>query len=234
VKIVLLSTGRGLRPAFINDLRASLALHDSDEIALVSWHRPRAALPVSRHLVLGPHLRIAGELATAQRVQQPTDLPPADGLSPADGPILANGEEPPAGGPTPESAARTHVLDETASLSVLHPRRMRQALAWRIRRLRRTARNQSAGRLTGLRTHPQFRRVRNRLTPGVSLAFAASSLRAGKVHDMIRDADLVVALDAASQRGAWTLAQRVQGPDIVIGIPAAKRLVEEHGASAPS
>jgi hypothetical protein len=111
---------------------------------------------------------------------------------------------------------------------------MRQALAWRIRRLKRTARNQSAGRLTGLRTHPQFRRVRNRLTPGVSLAFAASSLRAGKVHDMIRDADLVVALDAASQRGAWTLAQRVQGPDIVIGIPAAKRLVEEHGASAPS
>jgi hypothetical protein len=72
------------------------------------------------------------------------------------------------------------------------------------------------------------------MTPGASLAFAASCLRAGKVHDLIRDADLVVALDAASQRGAWTLAQRVQGPHIVIGIPSAKRLVEEHGASAPS
>lgn len=74
--------------------------------------------------------------------------------------------------------------------------------------------------------------MRNRLAPSVSIGFAASCLRAGKVHDMVRDADLVVALDAASQRGAWTLAKKVPGPHVVIGIPAAKRIIEQHQESA--
>ena len=75
MKIVLLSTGRGLRPEFIEELAVKLGLHDSDVVALVSWHPARAPMPVSRHLVLGPHLRVAGALATEQKVQRVQRLP---------------------------------------------------------------------------------------------------------------------------------------------------------------
>jgi hypothetical protein len=227
VKIVLLSTGRGLRPEFIDDLAVKLGLHDSDVVALVSWHPARAPMPVSRHLVLGPHLRVAGALATVQKVQRQP------------GPAAGNSEElsadtaGPTGAVTPTRAdspaddADTGAQDAPSLLPMLHPRRMRKAVAWRARRLRKAVGARTSTGLSGVRTHPQFRRIRNRLSPGVSLSFAASCLRAGKVHDMIRDADLVVALDASSHRGAWALAQKVAGPDIVIGVPAARRLVDE-------
>jgi len=220
VKIVFLSTGRALRPALVNDLRASLDLQESDEIGVVSWQRPRAPLPVKRHLVVGPHLRIAGTLATVQRVQRrpepgtaTPDSQPADRVDPAsDG--------------TQEADPTTHLTH----LPVYHPRRVRQALAWRTRLLRNKV--EASDRLSGLRTHPRYRKARNAMTPGVSLAFASSCLRSRTVHDLARDADLVIALDAASHRGAWTLSQRVSGPDIVIGLPAGKRVLAERESSS--
>lgn len=227
MKIVFLSTGRGLRAEFIHDLRTKLGLDDSDVVCLVSWHPARAPLPVNRHLVLGPHLRLAGDLATVQRVQRPPERIGAEADKPSvTSPAVAAGATMATG-----TGAGTGTVNATAHLPVLHPRRIRQAVAWRVRRLKKATRTRTSARLAGVQTHPQFRRVRNRLTPGVSLSFAASCLRAGKVHDMARDADLVVALDAASHRGAWTLAQKVAGPDVVIGVPAAKRLVEQRQAS---
>jgi len=221
VKIVFLSTGRALRPALVNDLRASLDLQESDEIGVVSWQRPRAPLPVKRHLVVGPHLRIAGTLATVQRVQRrpepgtaTPDSQPADRVDPAsDG--------------TQEADPTTHLTH----LPVYHPRRIRQAIAWRLRRLRRSALD--SGRLVEIRAHPRFRRSRSQTPPGVSLGFATSCLRARKVHEMTRDADLVIALDAASHRGAWTLSRKVPGPDVVIGIPAAQRILARRETSTP-
>ena len=71
------------------------------------------------------------------------------------------------------------------------------------------------------------------MAPVVSLGFATSCLRAHMVHDMTRDADIVIALDAASHRGAWTLARRVPGPDVVVGIPAAQRVLEQRDTSTP-
>jgi hypothetical protein len=221
VKIVFLSTGRSLRPAFVNDLRANLDLRESDEVCMVSWQRPRAPLPVRRHLVVGPHLRIAGSLATVQRVQRrpepgstKPDSQPADRVDPAQD-------------STPEVDPTTHLTH----LPVYHPRRVRQALVWRSRLIRKNV--EASDRLSGLRTHPRYRKARNAMTPGVSLAFASSCLRSRKVHDMTRDADIVIALDAASHRGAWTLSQRVSGPDIVIGLPAGKRILAERESSTP-
>lgn len=236
MKIVFLSTGSGLRPEYINALRARLDLHDSDVVCLLSWLPPRRPLPVNRHLVIGPHLRVRGELATVQRVQRRPDLfPAAAPQAPPAAPELPAAEQLPAATQRASDAAGAHAraASATAQLPVLHPRRMRKALAWRVRRLKRAARTQASSGLTGVRTHPKFRKVRNRLSPGVSLGFAAGCLRAGKVHEMIRDADLVVALDAASHRGAWTLAQKVPGPHVVIGVPSAKRLLELRETSNP-
>jgi hypothetical protein len=119
-------------------------------------------------------------------------------------------------------------------LPVFDPRRVRKAIAWRVRRLKKATRTHTPSAVAGVRAHPLFRKARNRLTPGVSLGFAASCLRSGKVHAMASDTDLVVALDAASHRGAWTLAQRVQGPHVVIGIPAAQHILEQRDVSASS
>lgn len=239
MKIIFLSTGRGLRPEFINGLREKLGLHESDVVDLVSWQRPRFPLPVSRHLVLGPHLRVTGTLATVHRVQRQRE-PIATAAAELGTEELGTEE---LGAESPgENTSPTEAAPATPQLPTLHPRRIRKAVAWRIRRLKRAERirrlkraerTQASSRLTGIRTHPLFRKVRNRLSPGVSLGFAASCLRAGKVHDLICDADLVVALDAASQRGAWTLAQRVSGPEVVIGIPAAKYVIDRRRESAP-
>ena len=285
MKIIFLSTGRGLHPDFINELRTKIGLGDSDVVCLVSWHSFRNRLPVNRHLVLGPHLRLRSARATVQRVQRrPDPMPPADevhlesSLETADTSLrdassakakhlpavnAAISEIPdPNETPSPtdhadltdpssliDTSTRTRFADptdhpsptlavsaarkanSTAHLPVLHPRRMRKAVLWRVRRIKKAARGKPASGLAAVRTHPQFRRVRNRLTPGVSLRFAASCLRAEKVHDMMRDSDLVVALDATSQLGAWTLAQKIPGPHVVIGLPAAKRIIDQREVS---
>jgi len=223
VKVVFLSTGRGLRPPFISELRANLDLQDCDTVCLVSWQRPRAPLPVNRHLVVGPHLRIAGTLATVQRVQRRPDLLALNAQK-------ARSRNQSDSGPAPAGNHPTHPTHLT-HLPVYHPRRIRQAIAWRLRRLRRSA--LASGRLVEIRAHPRFRRARNQTTSVVSLGFATSCLRARKVHEMTRDADLVIALDAASHRGAWTLARKVPGPDVVIGIPAAQRVLARRETSTP-
>ena len=279
MRIVLLSTGRGLRPAAIDEVLARLNLNDSDEVCVVSWYPPRNPLPVDHHLVLGPHLRVGRNLASVQRVQQRLDLTPKsaeklppstsiDAASPTETGIWTDAPSPTetaiaTDAPSPtETASPFPSANTTAHLPVFHPRRMRKAVTWRVRRLKRAwrvrrlewasrvrrlkraaARVQSAWgltrvrqypKLTRVRQHPKFRNIRNRMSLGVSVGFAAGCLSAGKVYDMTRGADLVVALDTASHRGAWALAQKVPGPDVVIGIAAATRLVEQREVSAPS
>jgi len=264
VKIIFLSTGGGLRPEFIDELRTKLGLADSDVVSLVSWQQARTPLPVNRHLVLGPHLRFVGDLATPQGVQARPELTPAaveDVPAAGEAPVVSKapaGSEVAAAGEAtagskvpavPELAAPRRPADEaddhtsaaraTQQVPVSIPHRVRKAVAWRARRLRRAARLKRAvplrfatSGLNRVRRHPKFRKVRGRLSPSVSLGFAATCLRARRVHDLMGDSDLVIALDAASHRGAWILAQKVPGPDVVIGLPAATRLLEQHANAA--
>jgi len=268
MKILILSTGRGLRPEYVAQLRTKLGLRHSDEMSLVAWQRSGSPLPLSRHLVVGPHL-LAGGRGKDQEVERPSMVtalgdgpavdegPPVDDGSAADEGVVLNAgtavdvgsaleqvsaldealapEEalvPQAALPTSEpvsdaATARDRQEQTMAMLPVWHPRRVRQAAGWRLRRLKR-----AASIRTRLRRNPQFRRARNLLSPGASLGFAASCLRAGSVRGMARDSDLVIALDTASHRGAWILAKRVPGPDVVVGIPAAQRLLEKRELSA--
>jgi hypothetical protein len=258
VKIIFLSTGRGMRPEVIQDLREKLSLRSSDVVCLVSWHPPRHPLPVDRHLVLGPELRLAGDLATVHRVQRRPELfaaadeslrveklrvtTPSSPTAPADPTGSASPTDPasptdaasPAGTSSPPRTAGAPRAAGVSDLPVYDPRRVRKAIAWRARRLKKAARTHTPSAVPAVRAHPLFRKARNWLSPGVSLGFAASCLRSGKVHAMARDTDLVVALDAASHRGAWTLAQRIEGPHVVIGIPAAQHILKQRDESAPS
>ena len=234
MKIVLLSTGRGLRPERIEELRARLGLLPSDRMCLVAWQRSGSPLPVDRHLVVGPHLLIGGGRGTDQKVQQPA---PLDALREASalekGTAVDEGSAVEEGAPanalvSEAAAARTREKLATAMLPVWHPRRVRSAVAWRVRRLKRRVSLRKR-----IRRNVQLRRIRNQLPSGASLGFAASCLWAGKVHNMTRAADIVIALDTPSHRGAWTLAKRVPGPDVVIGIPPAKRLLELRQLDSP-
>ncbi len=263
MKILILSTGRGLRPEYVEELRTKLALLGSDEMRLISWQRSGSPLPVDRHLVVGPHLLTRGGQGKDQKVWQPTRLAPFDGNSavedspaleadsvleqsaalgeglvpddssaaqerqaPGTSPVLEAGTtlemNHGTSDPASETAARVREKHALARLPAWHPRRLRAAAAWRARRLKR-----AASIRTRIRRHPQFRKVRNRLSPSASLGFAASCLRARTVHSMTRDSDLVIALDTAAHRGAWILAKRVPGPDVVIGVPAAERLLDQ-------
>lgn len=221
MRIIILSTGRGLRSESIEELRNNLGLQGSDELSLVTWRRSFHPLPVSRHLVLGPHPRLGRDAAIDQRVQGHDANPvmmandSSANETPAKG-LAAVGEA-----VTPERSVNT-----TAHLAVVHPRRVRQALLWRARRLSRAvARGTRVSLRSLIKGNLLYRKVRPRGKLGTSVGFAAGCLRAQMIHDLARHADLVVALDNASQRGAWTLAQRVPGPDVVVGVPAAKRLV---------
>jgi hypothetical protein len=240
MKIVILSTGRGLRPEFITEIRAKLGLLPSDDLSLVAWQRSGSPLPVDRHLVVGPHLLVGGGRGTDQKVQRPASLAAKgqatvheESTAVDENTAVRNGSaierEVPASSPGAEAATdRPHDEQATAVLPVWHPRRVKQAAAWRARRLKR-----AMSLRTRIRRNAQYRRIRNRLSPGASIGFATSCLLAGKVHDMAREADLVIALDTPAHRGAWTLAKKVPGPDVVIGIPAAKRLLEQRQLSTP-
>ena len=70
MKILILSTGRGLRPEYVEQLRTKLGLRHSDEMCLVAWQRSGSPLPLGRHLVVGPHL-LSGGRGKDQEVAQP-------------------------------------------------------------------------------------------------------------------------------------------------------------------
>ena len=230
MKIVLLWTGRGLRPESVEELRANMGLIDLDEVCLIAWQPSSLPLPVSRHLVIGLHRRAGRSLATDQRVELRHLTPmPVDEVTGIDEVPAVDDATATEGAPDAATAALATAANRTAHLPVLHPSRVRQALVWRARRVKRTASRR-------VKRHPLFRVVRNQRSSRTALGFATGCLLARKVHDMARDADLVVGLDTASHRGAWALAQKVPGPPVVIGVPAAKRLLEQHqlaGRTAP-
>lgn len=58
MKVVLLETGRGNHAGVIADWRERIGLTDDDSITLLSWYPPREVLPVERHIVFGPMLRL--------------------------------------------------------------------------------------------------------------------------------------------------------------------------------
>lgn len=58
MKIVLLESGRGNQPEVIASWREKLDAIPQDSITLLSWYPPRAPLPVDRHVVFGPRLRL--------------------------------------------------------------------------------------------------------------------------------------------------------------------------------
>jgi hypothetical protein len=117
---------------------------------------------------------------------------------------------------------------------IYSPTRLRKAAAWRLRRLRRAVRRFSRGTvgrrgLLGLvyrmRNLPRVQRLRANM---VATRFAVALTRDAQIRKAAQDAIVVVATDGNSHRAAWLLARRVPGPEVVIGLPAARRILQTH------
>lgn len=293
MRVLVLDTGRGIGSDKVATWRSQLSLEDADELVLVSWFPPALPLPLSRHLVCGPVLRLGNEPADwpLQTVGPDREELPATGQ--AEGgdswgvadeagndssgglnavdldeqlteqeadpsqaaaadrePWLGDGADGAAGagelGPEENGATSTpdapSVLPTNLShLPVYDPRRVRQAVRWRRkwaqRRASRFASRQvrRAKKLGSGARHPgdAARRLPSTVVSTglrhrkdrIAWEFALASVRSRTVNDMVGTADVLVPVDARSQRAAWLLARRHGGPDVVVTLAAAARAV---------
>lgn len=122
--------------------------------------------------------------------------------------------------------------NRTAAMPLYHPTRLRQAAKWRLNKARlltKRARAKVRRELKNSNAGPV--QVAARLTgDGVSVQFAAAAARSQHAKRVIGEADVVVPLDYRSQRAAWVLAQQVPGPDVIVGLPAASRVIAQRRA----
>lgn len=242
MKVVLLSTRR-LRPHMVETAREELGLEprDAQNITVVSWNPPIGRLRVAQHLVVGPVLSPGRVRYARVDPTVPTDLTdvaedpgaevhkvhasPADAGSDAD--LGTNVDT------AMDIAVDTDVDTEietdepgsgAGSVERTGARRVAHALRWRANRVRLTVQRHPVAQRVGKST--KVRRLRHAVTPGgLATHFALGCSQSAAVRRAVAGADLVVALDQNSHRAAWLLARRIAGPEVVVGIPAAARIV---------
>lgn len=227
MKIMLLSGGRRLTPDTIKEVASVLGSAGVDvEFSVASWLPPTRPLPVSQHLVIGPHVSMGrGTTMVATAPSRPIAQPSPQTLvvdpgvpEPAPQEIVAGDDAPDVSSMADQAAASSEerVADERPNAGPMSkrltwgPARVRAAVRWRWRRVRR---------------HPVVRRARRALVPSSAIAFAINSRHQLSLLEAARDADLVVALDSPAYPAAWVIAQRVRGPAVVAGAVAARRLL---------
>lgn len=245
MKVVLLTTRPSPRPAWLLEVRELLGVADRPdvEVSMVSAHRPRRPLPVTRHMLAAPARSVSGR-ATAVPV---ASAEPEVVASPAADPELLPwetaeatlGDDPgtdtvggiasvPALGEPTEPVPTASLLD----LPVYHPRRAAKAVSWRANKVRlMVKRHPGLGRV---RNSTKLRKAQANLAPSsLPTSFALACLRAREIGALVDVADLVVALDANTHRAAWLLARRHPRPMVMVGTAAGKQAIESITASSP-
>ncbi|GAA4110106.1 hypothetical protein GCM10022415_03620 [Knoellia locipacati] len=244
MKVVLLSTRR-LRPHMVDTAREELGLEpqDAEHMTVVSWNPPIGRLRVASHLVVGPMLSPSGRVRYAR--VDPVVLDEPDAGEPHDladlTALVADADVEPLEEVTTLDVvddiddAETDAADPGDTDDVLADqgdgatrrtgaRRVGHALKWRANRLRLTVQRHPVAQRIGGST--KVRRLRGAVTPGgLATHFALGCAQSPAVRRAVAGADLVVALDQNSHRAAWLLARRIAGPEVVVGIPAAARIV---------
>jgi len=245
MKVVLLSTRR-LRPHMIDTAREELGLEpqDAEHMTVVSWNPPIGRLRVAAHLVVGPMLSPSGRVRYAR--VDPVVLDETDAGEPHDlgdlADLVADADAEPLEDVTPLDVvddiddAETDAADDIdhtddalrdpgdGATRRTGARRVGHALKWRANRLRLTLQRHPVAQRIGGST--KVRRLRGAVTPGgLATHFALGCAQSPAVRRAVAGADLVVALDQNSHRAAWLLARRIAGPEVVVGIPAAARIV---------
>lgn len=206
MRVMILSAGKRMDRAAVQEIRSILDGARADiELVVVSLRPPSGELPVARHLVTGPHLRVG--TTTTVMPTAPVAEVAAEPATPHDPSFAVDDDDEP-------SEAEESVTEQRPKPVPLPwgPARVKAAVRWRVRRLRR---------------HPMARRARKLLVPSGAWSFALTCLRQPSVLDLARSCDVIVAVDTPSHQAAWAIARRVPGPQVTAGIVAARRLLTE-------
>lgn len=238
MRIVLLTTARGVRPGSLVAARDQLGAIE-DDLSVVSLHPPRSPLPVERHVMVG--MAKVVELGVAKEAARAA---PPPGVGTAAAPAAAPHSEdgpPPVPGSTPRSEPLAVVTPSTPGVgsdsSVERHRAQgvspKRSLGSRVRSLPRGVMRRASRILRAvpagdmILSHERTQKAR---AAGVQLSratrFAIGVMRASAVQDLVANADLVVAVDAPGYRAAWLLARRHPRPRIVIGYAAGRRALD--------
>lgn len=228
MNIVLLSANRPMRVNQVAEARQQLRIDSSARLSLVSWHRPAQPLPLDQHL----QVRTVGGSQSLPVLDVAPEVEPAE-LEDDGSSGLALG----AGGPEEESAdtfgpeaqeVPVAPVPPRATAAKLTPAGVAHALRWRTNRARRALLGPG-----GLRRQPavarvlgstKLRRAGKAVVPDSQASrYAAACLVSRDVHELIAQADVVVAMDPHTHRAAWLLARRHPRPDVVVGLAAAQR-----------
>lgn len=170
---------------------------------------------------------------------------PAGMSATVDSPVAATqGAPDPVIAPTGTSGTTgsTTVRTNAAHLKVAHlprtdPARLKHALTWRVKKLEKTGKRAlgSAKRRLKTGSNPIAKAAQQALATrngSISTQFAIALARSSEAAALFREADLVFPVDARSQRGAWLLARANEGPDVMVGYPAAIRALDRRRAKA--
>lgn len=225
MRVVLLSARR-LRPDQVENVIDALGITAADhaDLRLVSWGRPIGRLPVSEHIVVGPdpmaRIRSVPVADAAHSLAEPlaahgeSDAPPVETEEDALGPSAAVALD-----TEPEFTETTSPAARTGAARVRH------ALTWRTNRVRLAVRRHPATqRFLG---STKVRKVATKVTPGGhSGQFAVRAARSPRIRWLCGQATVIVSIDQHAQRAAWLLARRVPEVPIVVGLPAAKQILD--------
>ncbi|MEV5961644.1 hypothetical protein AB0L70_07765 [Kribbella sp. NPDC051952] len=251
--VVLLSTRR-LPVAYFDTVREDLG--DPNVILdVVGWVAPAGPVAdkVKSFTLIGP-----GRMPVApapEPVPDPTDEAPDAVIAPEavaePEAVVGEAEVAPAAAEVPAAAAEEVAATtaapadgKNAGASTSSPttppaaakprptgvRRVKKAVAWRARRARKVA-----GRMlpTAIKTSAPVKFLRgNRASKDLGKTYWDRVLSRRDVMATIEQADVVVALDAGAIWAGWNLGQRRASTPVVLGIPAARRELDQLKAPA--
>lgn len=203
------------------ELATQLTEQNADEKATGAPHAPSA----------GNDTTGAEEVVQAEAVVE-QDPAPEVSADPVDEFLILEGEDFLGDEEFDEAVLARRQRNRTAAMPVYHPARLQQAAKWRLNRARlltKRAKAKMRRELKNSNTAPV--QVAARLaSDSVSAQFAAAAARSHHAKRVFGESDVVVPLDYRSQRAAWVLAQQVPGPDVIVGLPAASRVIAERRA----
>lgn len=227
--VVLLSTRR-LPPTYFDTVREDLG---NAEITLdvVGWVAPAGPVADKVHTftLIGP-----GRMPVApapEPVADPTDEAPDAVIAPE---AVAEPEAVVADEAEVAPAAAEVAAAEPQPARIPKPKptgikRVRKAVAWRARKARKVA-----GRMLpkAIKTSAPVKFLRgNRASKDLGKTYWGRVLSRRDVMATIEQADVVVALDAGAIWAGWNLGQRRASTPVVLGIPAARRELDQLKAS---
>ena len=246
--VVLLSTRR-LPPTYFDTVREDLG---NAEITLdvVGWVAPAGPVADKVHsfTLIGPgRMPVA---PTPEPVADPTEEAPDAVIAPEavaePESVVGEAEVAPAAAEVPAAAVdevastsaaaaeKTGPAASTSSPAAAKPRptgakRVVKAVQWRYRRARKVA-----GRMLpkAIKTSAPVKFLRgNRASKDLGKTYWGRVLSRRDVMATIEKADVVVALDAGAIWAGWNLGQRRASTPVVLGIPAARRELDQLKAS---